>query len=278
MRPHLFAIPFAALALAAPSQAAGPTARGCVAANEAAVKLGEDKKLRAAREQLLLCASPSCPQEVRAECTHQVDEINLLLPTVIFSVKKTNGDDVAAVRVTMDGEVVADRLDGTELTLDPGSHVMTFEAEGEATVTRSFVLHEGEKRRRETILFGSIAMSPVRAKDDTPERGHTQRVLGVVTATTGGLGLGIGAIVGAFASSAWSNAKAACPRQAACSAQAVSDSRSAMTDATASTVLLVVGGVALGTGITLFLLAPKATAPSVGLTVGPGRLAVGGAF
>jgi hypothetical protein len=274
--------------LAAPvARAAGPTARQCVAANEAAVKLSGESKLRAAREQLLVCAAPSCPKVVRAECTRQVDELNALLPTVVFAVKTSRGQDVTDVKVTMDTEVVATALDGTVLTVEPGSHAVTFEVAGEAPVTQTFVFREGEKARRETIVVGAPVPSPtppvMPPAPPAPESSSgTLRTMGIVTTAVGGAGLATGVILGSFAASAWSTAKSACPAEADCSAAAVSDSQKASTLATGSTVALIVGGALAGGGVVMFLLAPRSgTSPTpvkVGLDLALGRLAVRGEF
>jgi hypothetical protein len=273
-----FSVAFVALPLFMASQAlaATPTPRQCVAANEASVKLSDEQKMRAAREQLLVCASPSCPKEVRAECTRQIDDINAHLPTVVFSVKTSLGEDVAAVRVTMDGELVTERLDGTALPLDPGSHEVVFEAPGQPKVARAFVFHDGDKARREMIVLGSPA-APA-ALGDAVDAGHAERVIGVVTGSVGVLGLVAGTLLGAFATSAWSTAKSDCPAEASCSAQAVSESRRASSFATGSTVALVAGGAVLATGVTVFLLAPKGTASRVSVVGSRGGLLVRGTF
>ena len=50
------------------AMAAGPTTTGCLTASESALALGAQHKLRARRSQLLICASQSCPADVRVEC------------------------------------------------------------------------------------------------------------------------------------------------------------------------------------------------------------------
>jgi hypothetical protein len=274
MRPVLpVLLGFVVFALPSLAYGAGPTARVCVSANEASGKLVDEQKLRAAREQLLICGQASCPQEVRAECIHQVDEINAHLPTVVFSAKLVSGQDLAAVRVTMDGEVLTDHLDGAPLVVDPGSHTLTFETADEPVIHRTFVFREGEKGRREPIVFGSASAAGAPAAAG----GQTQRIVGVVGATVGAIGIAAGAVLGAFATSEWSKAKNACPKETACSPTAVQESRDTQTYATASTALLVAGGVVLAGGVTVFMLAPK-EATTVGLKVGPGGLLLGGSF
>jgi hypothetical protein len=102
-----------------PAHADDPTTADCLGANEAALKSGNEHHLRAERGHLLVCASASCPADVRSECLRRVDEINAAIPTVIFEAKDGAGGDLSAVRVTMDGEVLAERLEGTALSINP---------------------------------------------------------------------------------------------------------------------------------------------------------------
>jgi hypothetical protein len=78
-------------------------------ASNASLKLGEEHKLRAERSQLLVCAHAACPSEIRKECLARVDEVNAQIPTIVLSAKDRKGTDISAVKVTMDGEVLAER-------------------------------------------------------------------------------------------------------------------------------------------------------------------------
>src|SRR5579859_6567689 len=87
-------------------RAADPTTADCIAATEASAKSGNEHRLRAERSQLLVCAAPTCPSDVRKECLRRVDEVNVQIPTVVFNAKDASGDDLGAVKVTMDSEVL----------------------------------------------------------------------------------------------------------------------------------------------------------------------------
>jgi hypothetical protein len=156
-------IALAGAGLAAPvdARAADPTTADCLAANNSAIDLRNDHKLRAARNQLLVCAASSCPADIRKECLRKVDEINAQIPTVTFEAKEAaSGKDLAAVKVTLDGQPLADRLEGTALSVDPGEHIFTFETEGQAPVTKQLVIIEAQKDRRETIVLGTPPPGP----------------------------------------------------------------------------------------------------------------------
>ncbi len=263
------------------SRAKGPTSRECIAANEAAGRLVDEQKMRAARKQLLVCAVPGCPKDVKADCTHQIEDLNARLPTVVFAVKTAAGQDLLEVRVTMDGELLAERLDGSALELDPGSHSVTFETAGEPAVTKTFVFHDGDKGRKEVIIVGSLPPPRPVVLAPVPEetgKGSTQRAVGLVLGGVGILGLGAGGVLGGLATSAWSKAKSACPGHASCDASAVADSQHASTLATGSTIALIAGGAVFAAGLTVFLTSPKDVPRSIGVAASPSGLLGWGQF
>ena len=133
-------------------RADGPGIGECLSSAESWLKLKQEHKLKAARAQLLICSSASCPGEVRNECMKRVEEVNAASPTIVFSVKDLGGNELDKVKVTADGQVVADRLDGSAISVDPGAHEFKFEAAGAPPLTKTIILHEGEKDRKENIV------------------------------------------------------------------------------------------------------------------------------
>jgi hypothetical protein len=115
-------IPALLLLSETPSYASDPTTSDCITAAESSIALRGDHKLRAAREQLLVCAARTCPRDIRAECLRRVDEVNASIPTVVFETKDGAGSDVTGVSVTMDGVSLSGRLEGMAISLDPGEH------------------------------------------------------------------------------------------------------------------------------------------------------------
>ncbi len=215
-RDFVLAVPIAAFtALAAwhpsPAHAADPTTADCLGASEASVKLRTEHKLRDARAQLLTCAAASCPADIRAECSRRVELVNAAIPTIVFEAKDGAGNDLVAVKVTMDGRPLVERLEGTAISLDPGEHKFVFEVAGQAPVTKVLVLRESEKDRRERIVIGpapSTTTTPPAGTGVTPqvpppggdsgaatvappEDHSTRRIVGFVI---GGLGVGSGVI------------------------------------------------------------------------------------
>ena len=83
----------------------------------------------------------------------------------------------------------------------------------------------------------------------------TLRVLGLVSGGVGVVGLGLGGVFGAMASSAASNQQSACASPANCPnrAQAVSDRSAFGTDTSVEIAGFVAGGVLLAAGVVMFL-------------------------
>ena len=232
------------------ARAADATMSECLAANESAIKLRDDHKLRQARAQSLACAALGCPAEVREACQSRVARLNAGIPTLVLQAKDANGNDVSRVVVTIDGQPFADHLDGTAIPLDPGDHTFAFSVEGQPTLERRLVVYEGEAGRRERIQLGGTR---------APRLG-SQRVLGLALGGAGVLGVGVGATLGLLASSAWSSVKSACGPggPAACipntsQASVTSEQNTAKTDGTISTVAFIAGGAILAAGTVVFL-------------------------
>ena len=298
MSPRRFA---ASLALfAAAGLLAAPTARGndptladCIGANESAIRLRNDHRLREARAQLLVCAALTCPAEVRAECERRVGAVNAAIPTIVFEVKDAAGNDMSAVTVTMDGKPLAARLEGTAISLDPGEHRFHFEVSGKPPVDKTFVLLEGEKDRRERIVFAPTATRPStatvasattsapaaagRGGEHAPSSGGSPlKTWGFAALGAGAAGLATGAIFGGLAIA--SKQSANCDANGYCSAGPLSDAR---TQGTVSTIAFVAGGVFLASGLAMVLLAPPSgarleAAPAV--SESGGGVVVGGKF
>jgi hypothetical protein len=133
------------------------TKEQCIEANGQGQELRHGNKLSAARAQLLRCADPSCPALVRDDCTKRLDEVERMQPTIVFVAKDGAGQDLTAVKVTVDGEPLTDKLDGSELRVDPGAHTFTFAVQGLKPVNKTLVLAPGEKDRRESIVVGAPA-------------------------------------------------------------------------------------------------------------------------
>jgi len=258
---------------ARPAAAAGPTTADCLTANENAIKARAEHQLRAAREQSVVCAAPTCPKMVRDACQARADDLTRAIPTVVFEVKDAGGNELSAVTVAMDGVVVVNRLDGSALTLDPGAHRFTFTAPGEGPVTQTIILHDGDRNRHV-----AVSLAPPSGTPQPAPPGHAQRVAGVVTTGVGVVGVVVGGVFGGLGFAAWSSANSLCPTHNDCSSTAASDRSRTVTYATVSDVGFIGGGLLLAAGLTLYLTAPKSASPTAALQVTPGGLTLAGRF
>jgi hypothetical protein len=262
----------------------------CIDANGRAQDLRRDGKLSAAREQLRECASVSCPAMVREDCASRLDELQRAQPTIVFEVRDELGVNLSAVRVTVDGTAITDRLDGAPLPVDVGEHVFAFETADRAPVTRTLVIVEGQKERRVRIaLAGTVRPagspgfaravaghdeSPARAQEPgpivvppapvarpsdrfTPGRGMgTQKILGVAAGTAGVAGVALGSVFGLMAISEKSRQSTDCGSAQSCTesgrARALHDRSNGITDGAISTAGFIAGGALLIAGAALF--------------------------
>jgi hypothetical protein len=284
-----------AIVLVAPaSRASEPTLADCIRANEASIGLRDSEHLREAREQLLVCAARTCPDEVRTQCERHLVEVNASIPTIVFEAKDAAGNDLSAVRVSMDGKPLADQLEGTAIPMDPGNHSFHFESVGVPPIDKSFVLHQGEKERRERIAFAAPAGAAAARPVEQPATPSTDRVVapaqappssswsplktvGLIAGSAGVMGIGIGVVFGLMASS--DKSRANCDANGYCDSGPLRDARS---HANVSTAGFVAGGILLATGVALVLFAPSGSRASLqvapAIAKGGSVVVIGGVF
>jgi hypothetical protein len=259
---------------------AEPTTKECLAASEAWIPNRESHHLRDARAELLVCASPSCPHDVREECARHVPEINAAIPTIVFEAKTTTGKDLPGVTVSIDGAPFATKLDGTSLEIEPGEHNVRAEASGVPAVEQVVVVNEGDKARHERITFHVPGEPTSQTVVVVRPRSHgSQRIIGIVVGSIGLAGIAAGAVLGAVATSDWSQVKAECPMLTQCSvpdAYALHDTT--VTLGWASTAAFIAGGAALVAGIVIFVTTPRDSTVRVGIHPSLGGLWIDGEF
>jgi hypothetical protein len=293
------ATPFAfALALASAPATADLTKDQCIDADTQAQTLRRGGKLTATREQLLKCGDPSCPALVRDDCSRRLDELERAQPTILFEAKDGAGRDVVGVKVSMDGQPLAESLGGTALKVDPGPRSFTFTAPGLSPLTQTFVIREGEKERRERVVLGApvesapapgVAVLPSTPPESPPSGMARGKVYGLILGGVGVAGVAVGSVFGLMTASAGNQQKTDCASASSCAhyGQAASDHTTAQNDGTISTVAFIAGGALLAGGAVLFFVSgsspsePSATsrlvvAPSVG--PGAGGLLLRGEF
>lgn len=159
------ALVWVVVASAWPATAAADV-KACLDAAEEGQKLRDSGAYRHARERFIACAADECPGEVRKGCVGWLGELDKLIPTVVFGAR-AHGKEVSDVRVSVDGELVAERIDGKPVALDPGEHHFRFERPGETAIDETAVVMAGEKERLIAVQFG-VDLLPLPPPPPTP--------------------------------------------------------------------------------------------------------------
>ena len=191
----------------APSSARADEKSACVASYERAQVLRRDHRFQRAREELKSCSRVACPALVRNDCITWLDQVQTAFPSIAIRAQK-DGGDVANVKVIEDNEIVATRLDGTSLEVEPGEHNFRFETEGAPPVMMTLVVREREKDRVVPVSF----VSP-HAEASAGTASSASRPTPVGVYVLGGFGVAGGltfAILGAVGKSDESSLRGSC--------------------------------------------------------------------
>ena len=260
------------LAVLAPCRAAfaDATKDQCVEADTAAQTERRALHFRAARSQLEVCARPVCPKLVREDCTQRLSDLDATTPSIVFAAKDAAGEDVLAVRVTMDGAPFATELAGVALPVDPGVHTFTFDSDGAATVTKKVVIREGEKGRQERIVLAApgavVVPTPAASEQPAPlppasastSSWTSQKTAAVTLGAVGVVGIIVGSVMGGLSFSTWSSSESECSNTSCTNrTQALSDHNTATTFATVSDIGFLAGGALVATGVVVYLTSPS---------------------
>jgi len=267
-------MPWASSAIAAPDDKAQ-----CVAASEKAQQLRNANKLSEAREQLAICGRSECPKLVSQDCTQWMSELIQSLPSIVPGAKDRKNRDIVDVRVTVDGKVVTETLDGKAIPLDPGVHAFKFETKGAPAIEEQVVIRVGEKNRILTVTFATPDSGDKKGGDKRgePKEESSPPVAAFVVGGLGLAALGIALYLAIDADSDARSLRDTCAPK--CDQGAVDDVKSQQLIAG---VTAGVGGAALVAGVVLFFLhgsgdskSGKGSLPPVTITPIAGGAAAG---
>jgi hypothetical protein len=161
------ALAIALRATLAPAVAQGaPAVEACVRASDDGQMQRDGGRYSRAAADFARCSAADCPALVRRDCARWLEDLVALTPTIVPSARDASGNDLAAVRVLVDGTEVARQLDGRPIDLDPGRHVVSFEGPGGATAREQIVVRAGEKNRIVAVTLG--AASPATSAKTPP--------------------------------------------------------------------------------------------------------------
>lgn len=293
-------------AWAQPASDADPTAEvskdACISSFEGSQTLREQGKLIEARSALQVCSAASCPDFARTRCIGWLQEVETAIPTVVISAKLADGADTAAVRVSVDGQVVAESLDGTPLDLDPGEHTLTFEHQGLPPKEERILATMGERNRVIAVRFEAAPapaptpappVAPVSPEPDPPastpppagdeaDSGGASPIFWVALGL-GGAGLVVGGITGAMAMSQGSDLQDRCKETPCTKSEAQGDLDDAGVVADISTIAFIAGGVLTSVGVVGLIVSmggdeEEGATARIEPVVGPGVVGLRGSF
>jgi hypothetical protein len=201
--------------------------------------------------------------------------------TVSFAVRNENGEDLHHARVTMDGQLLSDALQGWAVNIPPGEHVFEFAAAGYVSQDHPVTIHAGMVAELVTVALRPVELADVTAPVVMERPRYSDRVFTgdsssqtksdpwMVTYVAGGtaiLALGIGTALGVSAANRISSLRATCAPN--CSSDQVSSISSEMTVADISIgVGIVSGAVAVVWALTHPREPGHENKPSVGVTI-----------
>lgn len=241
----------AAAALFASAPAHADERADCAGAADQAQQMRDEGKYRRAREHLLVCARDVCPAPIKRDCLDWLNQLESIAPTVVFAAKDGTRD-LTDVKVSVDGVVVAERLDGKPVPMDLGAHKVKFEYQGQSK-EEDVVVGAGQKGRNISVVFGAPPpVAPVTPPPPATDSGEGSLVPAFIVGGIGILGLGSFAIFGLSGKGDVSDLEKTCKPNCA-----QSDVDSARTKLIIADISLGVGIVALGVATYMILTRPK---------------------
>jgi serine/threonine-protein kinase len=207
---------------------------------------------------------------------------------------------LAGLEIRRDGIVVGEPAWGVALPSDSGEHQVVAKAPGYAPFqVKATVAGEGQTAVvtvPELVPLASASAKPAAAAPERRARENSDKIAptepssrpGLGTARTAALiaggvgivGVGLGTAFGLISKSKHDEAGKYCEGTACTDQLGVTAEQAAQRNGNLSTVMMIIGGVGLATGITLWVSAPPRTSstPSAQVGLGLGVLAVKGAF
>jgi hypothetical protein len=173
---------------------------GELAACKASYEKAQEEKtaghLNAALAHLRSCIDTSCPKFFRDDCERWTEQIESVLPTVVFVVRR-DGRDVTDVEVSSDGKLLVSSLDGKVVPVDPGPHEFSFTLSGFPSITRQLLIREGERNRIIDVEFKSpLVATPLPKRASNLQAKPSERRTSILYLPYGLAGLGALGVAG----------------------------------------------------------------------------------
>jgi hypothetical protein len=219
--------------------AGGVPRAACVSSYERGQEARRAGSLREAAREFATCGDDSCPAITKTDCVTWLGEVAAATPSVSLVVLDAEGRDLTEGRVQIDGEVVAESLDGKALPVDPGKRAIQVTTSAGAVVSETVLIREGEKLRRVELRLGGPRGAPA------PSSGGPSIATWVVGAAGGAALIGFG-VVGGLGLAERSDAESTCAPRCTDATVASIEDKFLIAD-----VLLGVGLAALGAAIVI---------------------------
>jgi hypothetical protein len=117
------------------------------------------------RSELSTCEK-LCPSTLARDCATWREDVERQIPTLRLSAIRVDGADPGVVRVIIDNTPLAEPLSGAPIDVDPGKHVLTFEA---ATRHRVEVSVDVPRGRKGYAVEVSFPVEAARVETAAPE-------------------------------------------------------------------------------------------------------------
>ena len=166
------AAPLLAILCATSSVRADVDVQACIDAHGSGQELRKQGKLKDAKAQFIKCAAEDCPTVIRQDCDMFLRDLSKIMPTIVLAAVDEKGNDLANVRVVIDGRPLVGELNGRSIQIDPGPHQFLFVSEDGRETKKTVVVREGDRARPVQVTFAAVGPGP---KTQPQPAGGTQR-------------------------------------------------------------------------------------------------------
>lgn len=211
----------------------------------------------------------------------RAEKLEPMLSKLTISVTPQN--QVAGLAVARDGVAVGAAQWNLAIPVDPGEHTVVATAAGYLPAQLKVVTPPTAAAQKVEIPRLTLDPKGAKAADEDPNRGNTQRIVGITLAGTGAAALIVGGILGIAAKAAYDKSDAFCVENR-CQQPGIDARDNGYALATPATILVGVGAGLVAAGAVVYFVAPRSRskdsaglqAPRIGF--GPTGFVVRGSF
>jgi len=143
----------------------------------------------AASAAALECSQLQCNAAIVQDCVRFYGTLETETPTLVFSARKAEGGEFTDVTVEMDGKVVAEKITGRPISVDPGPHNFVFIHPKRGLVRLSETARVGDKARVLEVTFADPLAKPAAVDKSSGAAPESHGGVPAMTYVLGGLGV-----------------------------------------------------------------------------------------